>query len=56
MGQVMFLPFNPNIGCGCGHHCLLSSGFVNRKKQNIVVHQESFFNALRDFKVCRTFC
>lgn len=34
MGQVMFLPFNPNIGCGCGHHCLLSSGFVNKETKH----------------------
>lgn len=55
MGQIVFLPFNLNVGCG--HCCSLSSGFVNREKQNIVVHQKSFFNAvIRDFKVHRTFC
>jgi len=55
MGQIMFLPFNRNLGCG--HSCSLCSGFVNREKQNIVVHQKSFFNAIRrDFKIPRTFC
>lgn len=34
MGQVMFLSFNPNIGCGCECHCLLSSGFINKETKH----------------------